>query len=156
MQTNSTKHNTSGKVRYYMLSCKQVQSFKVYIRLHLWRFCWIIHCMELYFLRAEFITLYRITLTVQNREVFILPLVFPSCKNTVKRKKMWGTLLGLITACPAVGHSFVLSANAIPNYIKDLSLLLSSSDWLWLHRLLPIEMPSDCIWKHCAVNVITF
>lgn len=55
-----------------------------------------------------------------------------------------------------MGHSFVLSANAIPNYLKDLSLLLSSSDWLWLHRLLPTEMPSDCIWKCCAVNVITF
>lgn len=55
-----------------------------------------------------------------------------------------------------MGHSFVSSANAIPNYLKDLSLLLSSSDWLWLHRLLPTEMPSDCIWKCCAVNVITF
>lgn len=127
------------------------------LRLYLWRFCWIIHSMELYLLRTEFITLYGINITVQSTEVFILPSIFPSYKNIVKmKKKKWGTLLGLTTACPAAGHSFVLSANAIPNYPKDLSLLLSSSDWLWLHRLLPTEMPSDCIWKCCAVNVITF
>lgn len=57
------------------------------LRLYLWRFCWIIHSMELYLLRTEFITLYGINITVQSTEVFILPSIFPSYKNIVKMKK---------------------------------------------------------------------
>lgn len=69
---------------------------------------------------------------------------------------MWDTLLVLSTACPAEGHSFAFSSNCIPNYLEGCSLPSSSSDWLCLPHLLSTEMPSDCIWKVCILNMIIF
>lgn len=73
-----------GTTCYHGNKCKVLRFI---LGLDLWRFCWIIHSVELYFLRTEFITLYCVTITVQSREVFILPSIFPSFKNAEKRKK---------------------------------------------------------------------
>lgn len=71
-----------------MLSCKQVRSFKVCTRVAFVKILLNNPQYGIVLMRTELITLYFITITVQSREIFILPSIFPSYKNTVKRKKM--------------------------------------------------------------------
>lgn len=70
-----------------MLSCKQVQSFKVYIRVVFVKILLYNPQYGIVLTETEFITLYFIIITVHSREIFILPSIFLSYKNTVKRKK---------------------------------------------------------------------